>query len=65
MKNSWKFAALIAALAAGSASAAGTAAGTVITNTADIVFTPEGAPTGTPPHHRALQPGHHDRASGA
>ena len=49
MKNSWKFAALIAALAAGSASAAGTAAGTVITNTADIVFTPEGAPTGTPP----------------
>ncbi|MFN4249761.1 DUF11 domain-containing protein [Deinococcus sp.] len=55
MKNSWKFAALLAALAAGSASAAGivstagTAAGTIITNTADIVFTPEGAPTGTPP----------------
>ncbi|GGR64779.1 hypothetical protein GCM10008959_28590 [Deinococcus seoulensis] len=49
MKNSWKFAALIAALAAGSASAAGTAAGTVIRNTAEIVFTPEGTPTGTPP----------------
>ncbi|WP_291430116.1 DUF11 domain-containing protein [Deinococcus sp.] len=49
MKNSWKFAALIAALAVGSASAAGTAAGTIITNTANIVFTPEGATPGTPP----------------
>ncbi|MCD0156124.1 DUF11 domain-containing protein [Deinococcus sp. 6GRE01] len=49
MKNSWKFAALLAALAAGSASAAGTAAGTVITNTAEIVFTPEGSTTPNPP----------------
>ncbi|MFW8625585.1 DUF11 domain-containing protein [Deinococcus sp. ME38] len=48
MKNSWKFAALLAALAAGSASAA-TPAGTVITNIAEIVFTPEGSPPGTPP----------------
>ncbi|GAA0509147.1 hypothetical protein [Deinococcus depolymerans] len=49
MKNSWKVAALLAALAAGSASAAGTAAGTVITNVAEIVFTPEGSTTPTPP----------------
>lgn len=49
MKNSWKFAALLAALAAGSASAIGTAAGTVITNTAEIVFTPEGSTTPNPP----------------
>ncbi|GAA5438604.1 hypothetical protein Dcae01_00091 [Deinococcus caeni] len=49
MKNSWKFAALLAALAAGSASAAGTVAGTVITNTAEIVFTPEGSTTPNPP----------------
>lgn len=49
MKNSWKFAALLAALAAGSASAASTPAGTVITNTAEIVFTPEGSTTPNPP----------------
>ncbi|AWT34259.1 hypothetical protein GCM10008956_33400 [Deinococcus arenae] len=46
MNRSLTLTALIA-LAAGSAHAAGTAAGTVITNTAEIVFTPEGGTTPT------------------
>ncbi|MFB9990664.1 DUF11 domain-containing protein [Deinococcus oregonensis] len=48
MKKSWSFISMLAALALGTASAAGTPAGTVITNTAEIVFTPEVA-TGTKP----------------
>lgn len=49
MKKSWTFISLLAALAAGGASAANTTAGTVITNTAEIVFTPEnGTETTTP-----------------
>ncbi|GGR99565.1 DUF11 domain-containing protein [Deinococcus sedimenti] len=48
MKKHWTLTALIA-LAASTAHAAGTAAGTVITNTAEIVFTPEGSTTPTPP----------------
>ncbi|NTY00732.1 DUF11 domain-containing protein [Deinococcus sp. JMULE3] len=47
MKKHWTLTALIA-LTAGTAHAAGTAAGTVITNTAEIVFTPEGGTTPTP-----------------
>ena len=49
MKKSWTIAALLATFAAGSASAAGTAAGTVITNQAEIIFTPEGSTTPNPP----------------
>ncbi|MFC6661234.1 hypothetical protein [Deinococcus multiflagellatus] len=49
MKRSWTICTLLAALAAGTASAAGTPAGTVITNTAEIVFTPEGGTTPNPP----------------
>lgn len=48
MKKHWTLTALIA-LTAGTAHAAGTAAGTVITNTAEIVFTPEGSTTPNPP----------------
>ncbi|THF68282.1 DUF11 domain-containing protein [Deinococcus sp. Arct2-2] len=48
MKKSWSFISMLAALALGTASAAGTTAGTVITNIAEIVFTPE-VPTGTTP----------------
>lgn len=47
MKKHWTLTALIA-LSAGAAHAAGTTAGTVITNTAEIVFTPEGGTTPTP-----------------
>ena len=47
MKKHWTLTALIA-LTAGTAHAAGTAAGTVITNTAEIVFTPEGGTTPPP-----------------
>lgn len=43
MKKSWTIAALLATFAAGGASATGTTAGTVITNQAEIIFTPEGS----------------------
>lgn len=47
MKKSWSYITLLAALAAGTAAAQSTPtpAGTVITNTADITFTPEGSTT--------------------
>jgi uncharacterized repeat protein (TIGR01451 family) len=48
MKKSWSFISMLAALALGTASATATPAGTVITNVAEIVFTPE-VPTGTTP----------------